>query len=270
MIIGTCAIAGHGSGGPRHTSGVGRPRIAITPWRRLLPTFLGERTDLYTLDVEYGDAVRAAGGVPLILAVPEDPSDVEDFLDGVDGLLLSGGEDVDPILYGQMHDGRSRNTNPRRDRTEMALARTAVERRLPVLGVCRGLQLLNVAFGGSLLQDVARPESPHPPNATDPEEVLAQRHPITIAPGSRLARLYGAERRVVNTMHHQAIDRMADAFVPVAWSDDGLVEAIEPADPAGPVLAVQWHPERQVADGDQVLFDDFVDRARSARGTLGG
>jgi putative glutamine amidotransferase len=159
----------------------------------------------------------------------------------------------------------SHGTDPGADRWELALARRAVERKVPVLGICRGAQILNVAFGGTLRQDIAADGSPHPPTPAEPEAVLALRHPVELAPGSRLARLYGAEERVVNTIHHQALDRVADALVPVAWAPDGVVEAVEARDPDVDVVAVQWHPEKIIDDGERALFADLVERARAFR-----
>jgi putative glutamine amidotransferase len=228
----------------------------MTPWRRHLPTFLAEQTDLYTLGAEYPDAVTAAGGVPLLVPhLTED--EVDTVLDAVDGLVLCGGDDVDPAAYGDTHDGRSKGVNPDADRWEVALARRAVERGVPVLGICRGMQVLNVAFGGTLHQDIADPDGVHRPTSPVPDEVLAERHEIKIEPGSRLAEIYGTEHRVVNSIHHQAIERLADGFVPVAWAPDGVIEAIEPVDERN-VLAVQWHPEKIIDEGEAALFAAFV------------
>lgn len=234
-----------------------RPRIGMTPWRRPLPTFLAERTDLYTLGAEYPNAVAEAGGLPVLL--PHlDAAAVDELLDDLDGLVLCGGDDVDPASYGAADEGVSHGTSASADAWELALARRAVDRRVPVLGICRGAQVLNVALGGTLRQDIAAPGTPHPPTPDDPEAVLAQRHEIELLPDSRLARLYGTTRRVVNTIHHQALDRIADALVPVAWAPDGVVEAVEARDPAVEVIAVQWHPEKILDEGERPLFADLV------------
>ncbi len=236
----------------------------MTPWRRPLPTFLAERTDLYTLGNEYPDAVVEAGGLPVIL--PHlDPDRADDVLDDLDGLVLCGGDDVDPTAYGASNDGRSHGTSSGADGWELALTRRAVDRGLPVLGICRGIQVVNVAFGGTLDQHVLAEDTPHPPTPEEPEAVMAQRHPITIRPGSRLAGVYGTEERVVNTIHHQALDRVAEGFQAVAWAPDGIVEAIEPVDPGTDVVAVQWHPEKIIEDGERALFADLVERARRRR-----
>jgi putative glutamine amidotransferase len=233
------------------------PRVAMTTWRRTMPTFLSEATDLYTLGAEYPQSLVDAGAVPVLLAHAP-PEDAARALDGMDGLVLVGGDDLHPESYGHDHDGRSKGVDARADAWEVSLARTAVERRLPVFGICRGFQVLNVAFGGTLHQEITG-DGIHRPISDQPHEVLGERHPIHIAAGSRLAAAYGETgHRVVNTIHHQAIDHIAPGWVATAWAEDGVIEAIEPADPDLPVLAVQWHPEKIRAEGDQVLFDWFV------------
>jgi len=241
-----------------------RPRIGMTPWRRHLRTFLAERTDLYTLGSEYPEAVIEAGGLPLVLPHLA-PELADEVLDGLDGLVLTGGDDVHPDTYGGADAGVAQGTSVAADAWEVALARRAVDRRIPVLGICRGLQVLNVAFGGTLDQHISRPDTPHPPTPDDPDAVMAQRHGITLQAGCRLAAVYGTEARVVNTIHHQAIDRVAEVFVPVAWAPDGVVEALEAADPDLDVLAVQWHPEKIIEEGERPLFAHFVERVHAVR-----
>ncbi len=221
------------------------PRIAITSWRRALPTFMGERTWLYTLGDEYVTSVAAPGTLPLV--VPHlPPAQVDTLLDVVDGLVIAGGGDVDPASYGA-RDAGSKDTDARADATELALARRARERGIPTLAICRGMQIVNVAHGGTLHQDIAVPGTSHPPIADDPVEVVAAQHPIAIEPGSLLAEILGAGRRVVNTIHHQALDRLASGFHVTARADDGVIEAIE-ADDDWPFLGVQWHPEKAAGE----------------------
>jgi putative glutamine amidotransferase len=243
---------------------VTKPRVAMTTWRRTMPTFLSAETDLYTLGAEYPQSVIDAGAVPVLLAhgAPEDASRA---LDGTDGLVLVGGDDLHPESYGDDHDGRSKGVDVAADAWEIALAVAAVDHRIPVFGICRGFQVLNVAFGGTLHQDIAGFEA-HRPISGVPDEVLGERHAIRIEPGCRLAAAYGETgHRVVNTIHHQAIDQLAPGWVATAWAEDGVIEAIEPLDPDVPVLAVQWHPEKIRAEGDQVLFDWFVRLVRQER-----
>ena len=237
-----------------------RPRIAITSWKRRLPTFLGERTDLYTLGVEYVECVARPGALPLLLPHLA-PDDVDAALDGVDALVVAGGGDVDPASYGATNTG-SYDHDPAADVSELALLRAARERAMPTLAICRGMQLVNVAFGGTLHQDIGVPGGVHEPISHLPQEVLDATHPIEVVAGSRLAEVVGAGERVVNTIHHQAIDRLADGFHVTATAPDGVIEAIEPDDDAWPLVAVQWHPEK--ADGqDEALFAWLADAART-------
>lgn len=229
----------------------------MTTWRRTMPTFLSERTDLYTLGVEYAAAVAAAGGLPFLLP-HHHAEDADRVLDGFDGLVIVGGDDIDPAVYGQSDHGCNKNVSASADESDLALAQTAMERGLPLFAICRGCQVLNVAMGGTLHQDMTAPGTHHEPISAVPDEVMAARHPIEIEPGSRLAKAYGATAHTVNTIHHQAIDRVAPEFRAVAWAPDGVIEAIEPLDGDARVLAVQWHPEKILYEGDHVLFEHFI------------
>lgn len=238
------------------------PRIAITSWRRELPTFLGERTRLYTLADEYVVRVAAPGAVPLL--VPHvAPRDVDAVLDAVDGLVIAGGGDIDPASYGRA-DVASKDTDAGADASELALARRAQERGMPTLAICRGMQIVNVVGGGTLQQDIVGEGTPHPPISDDPEKVLADRHAIVIDEGSRLAEVLGAGERMVNTIHHQAIDELASGFRVTARAADGVVEAIE-AEDGWDLLAVQWHPEKS-GEEDAPLFAWLAEVAGRRRG----
>lgn len=236
-----------------------KPRIAMTTWRRFMPTFLNDQTDLYTLGAEYPQAVLDAGGLPVLLP-HHDPADALAVLDGFDGLVLVGGDDIDPLRYADTDHGVSKGVSRSADDSDLAFATAAVELDLPLFAICRGYQALNVAMGGTLHQDATDDDGLHRPISDVPADVLAERHEVRIEPGSRLAAAYGeTHHRVVNSIHHQAVERVAPGFHAVAWAPDGTIEAIEPDDPAAPILAVQWHPEKITTEGDHTLFRYFVE-----------
>ena len=241
-----------------------RPRIGITTWRRPLPTPLGDETDLYTLGVEYADAVTGAGGLALLLPHDDDP---EAVLEAIDGLLLSGGGDVDPRSYGEPNRA-AKDESQAADRWEVALVRGAQARGLPVLGICRGMQILAVASGGRLDQDIAGAVG-HPEIADLPASaVLAARHDLRLEPASTLGAVYGIPLRQVNTIHHQAVVDPG-ALKVTATGPGGVIEGIE-ATGGWCALGVQWHPEKlPLAEGaaERPLFEHLVAEARAyARG----
>jgi len=236
-----------------------RPRIGITAWRRPLPTPLGEKTDLSTPGVEYAGAVQAAGGLALILPHGDDP---EAALDAIDGLLLSGGGDVDPRSYGASNTS-AKDQRLDADRWEIALVRAATARQLPVLGICRGMQVLAVVHGGRLDQDIAGRLGHPDMDPMSAEEILGARHGVAIAPDSALGRIYGGTERQVNTIHHQAVAD-AGALVVTATGPGGMIEAVEARDRSC-VLGVQGHPEKlppEEAAAERPLFDHLIARAR--------
>ena len=234
----------------------------MTTWRRPLATFVAPATDLYTLAAEYVDSVKASGGVPVLL--PQvDPADVGTVLDGIDAVVVCGGGDVDPASYGAAPEDVKDN-DPAADAVELAVLAVARERGLPTLAICRGMQLLNVAYGGDLQQDITATDGPHPPISDDADQVLALRHDVDIEPGSRLDGVFGAGRREVNAIHHQGAGTVGEGLVVTARATDGLVEAIEPADwPT--CIGVQWHPEK-IYEADRGLFDWLVAAATRAHG----
>ena len=235
-----------------------KPRIAMSTWRRIMPTFLSDRTDLYTLGSEYPQAVIDAGGLPLLLP-HHHPDDAVRVLEGFDGLVLVGGDDIHPNRYGHDDLGVSKGVRDEADESDLAFAAAAIEIGIPLFAICRGYQALNVAMGGTLHQDSVTDDGLHRPISDVPHEVMAERHHIEVAAGSRLATAYGSHERIVNSIHHQSIDEVAPGFHAVAWAPDGTIEAIEPDDDGARVLAVQWHPEKIAHEGDDVLFRYFVD-----------
>lgn len=209
----------------------------------------------YLSHLAHGDAV------PLALIPSEQTiAHADDLVGRLDGLLLLGGADVDPAFYGQAHEPELEATVPLRDRTEIALVQAAMRRRLPVLGICRGLHVMNVATGGSLHQHIGvRAGATHRkvPGSLDVET----EHGVEIAQGSRLAQVMGDGPRTVNSHHHQAVDRIGEGGTVSAVSrDDGLVEALEWEGPAFAV-GVQWHPEAAEIGG---IIQHFIDECRAA------
>jgi putative glutamine amidotransferase len=185
----------------------------------------------------YADAVTAAGGLPLLLARPR-PQLAPEVVATIDGLLLTGGSDVGPENYGCAAQPETAGVDAERDRAELALVKAALARGLPILGICRGAQLLNVALGGSLVQHLAHhSELAHDQWDRRHEEV----HQVRVGPGSVLAGALGRLGLPVNSAHHQGVDRLAEGLTAVAWAEDGLVEGFE--DGTNNLLAVQWHPE---------------------------
>jgi putative glutamine amidotransferase len=234
------------------------PVIGLTGFRRDLPTYLGERTDLYTLDPGYADGVTRAGGLPLIIPHNDDPAQVLDLLDGI---VLTGGGDLHPEHYGAAAEVDLEDANAGADRWELALARGARERGLPTLGICRGMQALAVTAGGRMVQDLA-PEHGHPLIESTPESLMGSRHDVEVAAGSRIAAAVGATRFPVNSIHHQAVVDAGDLVVTARLGE--VVEALESPD-AWPMVGVQWHPEKMPEPEQQGLFRWVVDAARAFR-----
>jgi putative glutamine amidotransferase len=219
------------------------------------------------VNAAYVRAVLRAGGVPLILPPLIGAAHTAELLDAVDGLVLTGGEDVDPAHFGQPPHAALGEVDPVRDVFELALFREATARGMPALAICRGIQLVNVALGGSLWQDLPSelPAAlPHSQNTGRDD----RSHPVAITPGSRLARALGGERCEVNSFHHQAIRDLAPGLVATAHAPDGVIEGAESASGRPWLLAVQWHPEEfhhhEVAP-EQGLFRALVEEAGSYR-----
>jgi putative glutamine amidotransferase len=201
----------------------------------------------------YVDAVAASGCVPVVL--PPVPG-TDQVLHRLDGLVLAGGGDIDPARYGAAPHPRTTNVHPARDAAELALLVAAVRAEIPLLGICRGLQLLNVFRRGTLCQHL--PEAVgHDGHAPKPAEYGSQK--VSVAPDSRTATILGRTALGVHCHHHQAIDRLGAGLTVTAWSDDGVIEAVELTDHPF-ALAVQWHPE---VGEDDSLFRAFADAART-------
>lgn len=200
----------------------------------------------------YTDALVAAGATPVLLP-SLDPAHADGVVAAIDGLVITGGGDIDPQRYGA-HDTASTGIDPVRDSWELALVDSAQRRGLPVLGICRGCQILNVARGGTLHQHMWGTEE-HP-ELRDAGRLATGHHDVTLT--GVLTELYGKDRRRVNSLHHQAIDSVGTGLEVVATASDGHIEAV--ASPQGPgALGVQWHPERLT--DEQPLFEWIATRA---------
>ena len=203
----------------------------------------------------YVSAVAQAGGVPLVLPVG---GNVAEMLDIVHGLLLSGGGDIDGRFFGQPTHEKATDIWPRRDEAEIAAARLAYARNMPILGICRGLQVLNVALGGDLIQHI----DGH--NQAEPRDMPTH----TVRASGRLAQIMGAADVEVNSIHHQAVDAVADGLHICATAPDGTIEALFAADKAF-VLGVQWHPEELTRfPAHFKIFKDFINHAGGAHGRI--
>ncbi|MEJ2861526.1 gamma-glutamyl-gamma-aminobutyrate hydrolase family protein [Actinomycetospora flava] len=222
------------------------PLIAVTGRRRAAAGLHSGPPALDALEIDayftgYGANVVAAGGLPLHVPGDVDPAAV---VERTDALVLTGGNDVDPARYGAVPDARTSSLEPGRDAFEIALLAAARERGRPVLAICRGIQLVNVAWGGTLHLHLE-------------EHAHTRRHEVTLTPGSVLAALHGPSA-TVNSLHHQGVDRVADGLTVTARAPDGLVEGLE----ADGLVCVQWHPE-QLEDVPQPEFRWLVDAARA-------
>jgi putative glutamine amidotransferase len=234
------------------------PPVAVTATTEIIRDVPRTRAN-----VSYTEAARAAGLRPFILPVLG-PEDAEAMLDGMAGLILTGGEDVDPAHYGSAPHPALGDVHAGRDAFELALVRAARARRLPTLAICRGVQVANVALGGTLLQDL--PSERPTGIAHDGSWARSARvHELRVAVGSRLAEAIGVTNATTNSMHHQAIARLADGLRAVAHAPDGVVEGVEWTGDDWWMAGVQWHPEELVAtteDWDRALFAAFAAAVR--------
>ena len=241
-----------------------KPVIGISAHPRIVEIATGPAL-LHTASRFYVESVERAGGVPVVLPVL-DPDAVDYLLPMVSGILLTGGGDVAPSRYGAMPIAETHGVDLLRDAFEIRLIQAAIEVDMPLLATCRGMQVLNVAMGGSLIQ--------HVPHATGQEHDRVDRwrdtvHRVKIEPDSHLAEAMGATEIDVNSIHHQAVDQAAPGARAVAWAEDDTVEAIE-VHGSPHIVAVQWHPELlEDWPEHQGLFRQLVEHA-AARATTNG
>jgi putative glutamine amidotransferase len=218
----------------------------------------GSRDRAFTY-LTYIDSLRRAGAVPVL--IPPQPENAAELVEGLDGILLAGGEDCDPELYGQeRHPAVTELMDKRRQSNDLTLAKVARERGIPTLGICLGLQMMNVAAGGTLVQDIDSAIDTEIQHVSKPED--RARHDVIVEQGTRLASMVPAVELNVNSSHHQAIGQVADGLRVTAHAPDGVVEGLE--DPRHPFyIGVQWHPEDMPGEGSATtLFGAFVEAAR--------
>lgn len=236
------------------------PLVAVTASTKIV-----NDSGKVTVNRPYTDAILAAGLIPLVVPPMTEEGAVA-ILDSVRGLVLTGGEDVDPAYFSARRHPATGPANDLRDRIELALAKEAAARRIPTLAICRGIQVLNVALGGTLVQDI--PSELATAIEHDAESARSSRvHDVSIDADSRLAKIVGSREITTNSFHHQSVERVAPGLCTVATSPDGVVEALECADRAWWAVGVQWHPEELTGtpeDWDRKLFAAFADAVRAS------
>ncbi|TFH62112.1 MAG: gamma-glutamyl-gamma-aminobutyrate hydrolase family protein [Candidatus Zixiibacteriota bacterium] len=215
------------------------------------------------LKQQYYEAIEEQGALPIGIPATERLSTVEQYCGMINGLFLIGGEDINPSLYGEDLDPLCKPLMPRRDQFECQLINACHQRQIPIFGICRGLQIMNVAFGGTLYQDLS--QMPGAANHGQVGELdFSTRHQVEIIPGTALHGILGADRIVTNTGHHQGIRQLGDGLTVSAKTADGVIEAIEGN---GFTIAVQWHPEAWSCDTySRRLFAAFYEAAAIVTG----
>jgi putative glutamine amidotransferase len=217
----------------------------------------GERDRAFAYTT-YTEAVRRAGAIPVV--IPPQPENADEIVEELDGILLAGGDDCDPAEYGEDRHPSCEPMDPRRQNNDLTLARAARERGIPTLGICLGVQVMNVAAGGTLIQDISSAIDTDIDHASEPSD--RHRHNVMIEDGTRLSSILGGRELNVNSSHHQAIRNLGEGLRVTAHAPDGIVEGLE--DPSHPFyLGVQWHPEDMAGEKSaSALFGAFVEAAR--------
>ncbi len=246
-----------------------RPVIGISTRPRVTATSGGD-LGIDSVQHAYRDSVARAGGIPLPLG-PVDDDDLEILLDRIDGVVLTGGGDISPDAYGGRAHDDMYGIDKSRDEFEFAIARATRRRRMPVLAICRGLQVVNVALGGTLIEDIPSEIGSTDHSLYGQDNVFEGHQVVTLDPQCLVRQVVGTDTLLVNSIHHQAVRDLAEGFTAKGWTDDGVIEVIQSDDAAWPLLAVQWHPEYLSDAGDppsQALFEQLVKNAVAFRHAL--
>lgn len=242
-----------------------RPVIGVTT--QTLEEIPDELPRCWIMSQRYVRTLTTSGAVPWIVPLLDDPETLREIYDRVDGIFLPGGVDIDPDSYNETRTDACGRVDPDRDRTEIMLAKWAMRDRKPILAVCRGAQILSVAAGGALYQDVTSEYPGAIKHDYFPKAGVHTRqdrvHDVNVVADTRLSRLLATDAVTVNSMHHQGIKRLPPTLVANAFAPDGLIEGVESLEDDGFVVGVQWHPE-DLAESDPAmrkLFDGFVGAA---------
>ena len=240
---------------------MGRPIIGILSSRSDIPLPGGPNLSIEYASVAYCRAVVRGGGTPLLLPVTPEPELAEQMFAQCDGVLFPGGIDVDPRFYGEAPDPMLGTVDSTMDRFWLQALDFALDHKLPLLGICRGMQLVNVGLGGSLYQDLVRRGVPSYLHSQKQSRDYLM-HQVKLTPGSRLSAVLGEESVYTNTMHHQCVKEPGKGLKRVAQTDDGVPEALESED--GQIMLVQWHPEALLETEPRMcrLFEDLIERCR--------
>lgn len=229
-----------------------RPIIGVT-------TFLSEKSTYSSVGRDYIDSVFAAGGLPVNVPILHNETDYNHYVDIIDGILFTGGNDIAPYFYGENPIKEVHSISSIRDKYEFSLFQRAYEKNMPIFGICRGIQLLNVALGGSLYQDI-NSQCPgslgHYPEHTSRDEFY---HSVQISKNSKLHEIFGEEQIYTNSFHHQSVKKLGNNLVATAFSQDGIIEAVESTEERY-LVGVQWHPECMTKRHPMFvkLFSQFV------------